>query len=388
MSDFDDLDRIRGMERRAVLATLVGMHGTSPRREGARMWVGESGAILGSVTIGGCVDAEVLRVAPDVLEESSPAFMNVEIGDDDALVMGLTCAGSVDILVRPVSLEDDDDALIEAWRRVEAHSAGGGRSVIVVPVPEGPGSPEDAKRVLVVADDDSTWGSLGDPALDAEALIQAADRLRRGGSRVVDLRIAGETVPVWFEVHGRGPLLAIVGGSAIADPLATMAGMLGMHTVVIEGRERFASEERFPGAAEVISGSPARALDAMKLDASSAIVVVAHDYKFDLPVLEHAVTTEAGYIGMLGSRRRAAGMFSLLAERGMDAASLSRIRAPIGLDIGGQTAAEIALSILAEIAAVRNRRSGGAMRDRAGGSGAPGGAGQGAGIQPPAAAGE
>lgn len=368
MTGSDDLDRIRRTERRAVLATLVGMHGTSPRKEGARMWVGESGSILGSVTIGGCVDAEVLRAAPEVLAASSPSLMNVEIGDDDALVMGLTCAGSVDILVRPVDL-DEGEALLEAWKRVDAHAAAGGRGVIVVPLPDAANPERRLDAVLVVLDDETTWGSLGDPGADAEAVIQAADRLRRGGSRVVELHVADATWPVWFEVHGRGPLLAIVGGSAVADPLASMAAQLGMHTVVIEGRETFASPDRFPNAAEVVSGLPSRVLEGMNFDASSAIVVVAHDYKFDVPVLEHAVRTEAGYIGMLGSRRRAAGMFSILAERGMDAESISRIRAPIGLDIGGQTAPEIALSILAEIWAVRNGRSGGAMRDRRAGAG-------------------
>jgi len=369
MTEFADLERIRRMERRAVLATVVGMHGTSPRKEGARMWVGESGSILGSVTIGGCVDAEVLRAAPDVLAASSPSLMNVEIGDDDALVMGLTCAGSVDILVRPVTLDDEADRLLEAWKKVETHAAGGGRGVIAMPVPDEAMPAEGADQVLVVLDDGTTWGTLGDPVVDAQAVIEAADRLRRGGSRVVDLKVQDTGVPVYFEVHGRGPLLAIVGGSAVADPLASMASLLGMHTVVIEGRERFASAERFPHADEVVSGLPSRVLEGMHFDASSAIVVVAHDYKFDVPVLERAVTTDAGYIGMLGSRRRAAAMFSILEERGMAAEALSRIRAPIGLDIGGQTAAEIALSILAEIWAVRNGRSGGPMRDRTGGPG-------------------
>jgi xanthine dehydrogenase accessory factor len=368
MSQHDDFDRIRTAERRAVLATLVGMRGTSPRREGDRMWVGESGAILGSVTIGGCVDAEVLRAAPDVLAKSSPELMTVEVGDEDARAMGLTCAGTIDILLRPVDLADArDGSLVAAWQRVADHVEDGGRAVMATVLPDTGATAEPDAAVMVLFDDGSTAGTLGDPALDADALIHAADRLRRGRSGVS--RLAGRTVPVYFEVHGRGPLLAIVGGSAIAEPLARMGSLLGMHAVVLEGRERFAQPERFRGAAELITGMPSAAMADLSFDASSAIVLVAHDYKFDVPVLEKAVTTEAGYIGMLGSSRRAAAMRELLAERGMDAELIERIRMPIGLDLGGMSAADIALSILAEVSAVRNGRSGGPMRERSAGEG-------------------
>lgn len=361
MGPFDDFDRIRASERRAVLATLVGMHGTSPRREGDRMWIGEAGSILGSVTIGGCVDAEVLRAAPDVLAASSPSLLTVDLGDEDARALGLTCAGSVDVLLRPVRLEEGD-ALTEAWRATSEHTAKGGRAVIATLLP-GSGMDEDA--VMVIMDDDTSRGSLGDARLDAEATIHAAELLRRGGAGVSELRVGDRTVPVYLEVHGRGPLLAIVGGSEIADPLSRMGALLGMHAIVVEGRETFARKERFPAAADVITGLPSAAIAKMRFDASSAIVLVAHDYKFDVPVLETAVTTDAGYIGMLGGRNRVAAMKALLLERGMDGQSIERIRMPIGLDIGGRSAAEIALSILAEISAVRNGRSGTPMRDRA-----------------------
>jgi xanthine dehydrogenase accessory factor len=372
MDPFAVFDRIRVSERRAVLATLVGMRGTSPRREGDRMWVGESGSILGSVTIGGCVDAEVLRAAPAVLAGSSPVLITVELGDDDALAMGLTCAGSVDVLLRPVGFASDaTDSFTAAWSRLADHVGRGGRAVIVVPVPVD-GATVPADRIMVVLDDDSTHGSLGHADLDALTVIHAADRLRRGGAGVVSLRTGDSDVPVYSEVHGRGPLLAIVGGSQIANPLARMAAMLGMHAIVIEGRETFAQRERFPDAAEVISGLPSAVIADLEFDAASAIVLIAHDYKFDVPVLETAVTTDAGYIGMLGGRKRAAAMKELLAERGMDARTIERIRMPIGLDIGGQSAAEIALSILAEVSAVRNDRPGTPMRDRTGGTDHPG----------------
>jgi len=359
MREFEDLERIRSTERAAVLATLVGMRGTSPGREGSRMWVGETGSILGSVTIGGCVDAEVVRAAPDVLAAGSPSLMAVELGDDDARAMGLTCAGSVDVLLRPVMMSDPADPLVAMWETVSRHAEAGGRAVVATALPDGE---REGGRLLVVLDDGSTAGTLGDAALDAAARTQAADRLRRGGARTIQLRVGDRTVPVYFEVHGTGPLLVIVGGSSIADPLTRMAALLGMRTVVIEGRERFALAERFPAADEVVTGMPSEILAGMRFDASSAIVLLAHDYKFDIPALERATVTNAGYIGMLGSRRRAAAMLGMLADRGVDADRIARIHSPIGLDTGGRTAADIALSILAEITAVRNSRSGGSLR--------------------------
>lgn len=361
MEPWDELDKIALSEDRVALATLVATRGTSPRKEGARMWVGRDGAILGSVTIGGCVDAAVVRAAEDVLRESSPTILSVDLGDEDAHALGLTCAGAVDVLVRPVQL-DRADPLVAAWQQARDGVASGRRVVVVMPVPgEADADSEWPSRLLVVFDDGKTSGTLGQDALDANAVDRAMDRLRRGGSRLVRLTEAGDAA-AFFEVFGRGPLLVIVGGGSIAEQLSVLARTIGMHIVVVEGRERFADASRYPSAHEVRTADmPSEIVGSMDYDASSAIVVVAHDYKYDIPVLARAVRTGAGYVGMLGSRRRADTILGMLAERGLEPDELHRIRTPIGLDIGGQTAGEIALSILAEVVAVRNGKAGGSL---------------------------
>jgi len=354
---FEELDRIRGREKRAAVATLVATKGTTPRKEGASMFVGASGAILGSVSIGGCVDPAVVRAAEDVLRDSETRLLSLDIGDEEAHALGLTCAGTLDVLVQPVEFEGTDP-MMEAWRRVRDWSSRGGRAALVVPLDR-----EHQNRVLVVFDDGTTFGSLGSAELDREAATNAADRIERGGSRTIRLTAASPAIDAFFEVHGRGPLLVIVGSGAISGPLSRMARELGMYVVVVEGRERFA-DERGHDADEVLSGMPSELVAAREYDASSAIVVVAHDHKFDVPVLRAALETGAGYVGMLGSRRRAGAILDLLRESGQEEDSVRRIRTPIGLDIGGQTAGEIAVSILAEIVAVRNGRPGGSMRER------------------------
>jgi xanthine dehydrogenase accessory factor len=365
----DELEQVRKTGDRAAFAVLVGTRGTSPRKEGAHMWVGEGGGILGAVTIGGCVDAEVVRASEAVLRTSSQRLLSVDLGDEDAHALGLTCAGTLDVLVRATNLAGDD-ALVHAYERARGHTRAGGRAVVAIPLPAaGPEAPR-SDQVLVVFEDGTTWGSLGSEAVDREAVALAAERLTRGGSRTHTL--AAGPLDVFFEVHGRGPLLVIVGGGAIATPLAAMSRTLGLYVVIVEGRDRFADAARFPEAHEVRAGMPSEIVGGLEFDATSAIVLVAHDYKYDLPALKAALNTDAGYIGMLGSRRRADSVLQMLREDGVGEAALARIRTPIGLDLGGQSAAEIALSILAEVVAVRNGRTGGSLKDRASNSGAAG----------------
>ena len=141
-------------------------------------------------------------------------------------------------------------------------------------------------------------------------------------------------------------------------PLTALAKVLGYRTIVLDGRPRFATRERFPAADEVRVGIPSELVQQYPLTTSAGLVLVAHDYKYDLPVLRHALSTDVGYVGMLGSRRRGEAILKLLREDGVDEASLARVRVPIGLDLGARSAPEIALAILAEMQAARGGGTG------------------------------
>ncbi len=343
---FDHLDRLRQSPGKVAVATLVNTRGTTPRKEGAKMVVGEHGDILGSVTIGGCVDAQVLEESADVLATMRPRLLELNLGDEEAWEIGLTCGGTIEVFVEPlaVGVGDDNTALYE---RVRAHAARGGRCAVVTRLEGPPGK-------LVVLDDGERLGTLGDTFLDQRFAAEARVMLPQGASRTLFL----ENVRAFVEVFAPPALLVIVGGSHVAMPLTALAKVLGYRTAVLDGRPQFATRERFPEANEVRVGIPSELVREYPLIRSAALVLVAHDYKYDLPVLQHALSTDVGYIGMLGSRRRGEAILKLLREDGVDEAVLARVRVPIGLDLGARSAPEIALAILAEIQAAHGGGTG------------------------------
>lgn len=362
---FDHIDQLR---RRAggkvAMATLVNTRGTTPRKEGAKMLVDEGGGVLGSVTIGGCVDAQVIEESADVLSTMRPRLLEMNLGDEEAWEIGLTCGGTIEVFVEPVALDQADDRASQLWDRARAHNARGGHAAIVTRLED------DGGQKLLVLDDGTTEGTLGEAFLDERFAAEARDAIARGLSRTMVL----ENVRGFIEVVAPPALLLVVGASHVAMPLTALGRVLGYRTVVIDGRPRFATRERFPDVDELRVGIPSELVTEFPLVPSTALVLVAHDYKYDLPVLRHALTTDVGYIGMLGSARRGGTILKFLAEEGVTPAALERVRVPIGLDLGARSAPEIALAILAEIQAVRGGGTGVPMRVKRAASDAKAGA--------------
>jgi len=217
-----------------------------------------------------------------------------------------------------------------------------------------------------VLDSGAVEGSLGDPFLDERFAAEVPQAIAGGTSRTLYL----ESVRAFVEVVAPPALLLVVGASHVAMPLVTLAKTLGYRTAVLDGRPRFATAERFPDVDDLKVGIPSELIDAYPMIASTALVLVAHDYKYDLPVLRKALASDVGYVGMLGSARRGTAIMKLLAEEGVSDALLKRVRVPIGLDLGARSAPEIALAILAEIQAVRGGGTGQPMSARGGVRGA------------------
>ena len=362
----DQLDQLRRTERRVAMATLVAAKGTTPKKEGAKMWVGEGGRILGSVTIGGCVDARVIEESERALAQGKRALLTMSLGDEEAWEIGLTCGGAVDVLVEPLDLAASGDAAVQAYETARAELAAGRGVVVVVPLDAIPGR-------LVVREDGSTGGTLGSAELDAAAMREATTQLRSGQSAVRSLEISdtpGAVRAFFFERLGPPPTIIVHGATQVAMTLVTLAKAMGMRAIVVDGRERFATPERFPLADAIRIGMPSEIAASLPSTPTTAIVLVAHDYKYELPVLRHALRSTAGYVGMLGNRKRGAAVKQLLAEEGFTDAELARVRTPIGLNIGAASAAEIALSILAEIVATHHgtERGVGAAGARAAGA--------------------
>ena len=302
---FDLIDQLRRSGKRSTMATLIRTIGTTPRKEGTKMFVGEGGAIFGSVTIGGCVDAKVIEQADDVLRSSKPRRLELQLGDEEAWEIGLTCGGAVEVFVEPF-----DPTL---------YAIAGGRPVAIAT----------------------------NLATGAHALIEPPD----GKSRMLNEKI-------YIEVLRPPSTLIIFGASAVAIPLVTFAKTLGFRTMIIDGRARFASRERFPDADDIRVGIVSEIAGQLQFGPTTPVVLVAHDYKIDVPALEKALASDAPYIGLLGSRRRGATILQMLRDAGVEASQLARVRTPIGLDLGGESAADIALSIISEIVAVTHGKTG------------------------------
>jgi len=352
---FDHIDKLKGAEPRVAVATLVNTRGTTPRKEGAKMVVGEGGRVLGSVTIGGCVDAQVIEQSAEVLGRNAPRLLELDLGDEEAWEIGLTCGGTIEVFLEPVTLDRPGDLALAFFEKARAHAEAGGRAAVITRLD---GLEHGAK--LLLKDDGAEEGSLGDAALDRRFATEAQEALGAGKSRTLLV----EGVRAFVEVFAPPSILCLVGASHVAMPLVTLARSLGFRTIVIDGRPRFATSERFPDVDDLKIGIPSELIRGVPLLATTALVLVAHDYKYDVPVLRHALTTPVGYIGLLGSSRRGAAILSLLREEGVEEAALLRVRVPIGLDLGAQSAPEIALSILAEVMVVQRGATGLSISDK------------------------
>jgi xanthine dehydrogenase accessory factor len=342
----DRINELRAKKRRAAVATLVATTGGAIRRLGETMWVDDHGAIVGSVTIGGCVDGRVVELAEQVLRTRTCERASLALGDEDAWAFGMTCAGNVELLVEPVDATGLDDPVALATDAIDEALRRGCAAIEAVTLAHGP-------RRLVVIAGGRRIGTLGNEALDNQIARRASELIDERRTGVITVPDASGDTELFIHVHAPPPSVIVVGATDVAAVLVQLAKPLGFHTTVIDGRDRWANRERFPNADEVLVGMPSELIATVPLAPSSALVLLSHDFKYDLPVLEAALRTGVGYIGVLGSRRRASAVRDFLESIGATAEDIARVRIPVGLSIGARTPAEIALSVLAELVAVR-----------------------------------
>ncbi|WP_082520803.1 XdhC family protein [Rhodococcus sp. Leaf278] len=339
------------------VATVVATSGSAVRDVGAVMAVDAGGTALGGVS-GGCVEGAVFDAAMAAAEGGLVDRLRFGVAADDPFVIGLTCGGTVDVVVDRVD-RDTRPHYEKLLARITSRS----------PVAEVTVASGAAAGHLVVSADDSS-GSIGNPTLDAGAAGVARVMLAHGASGLREIEVDDGVIEVFVRSFPAPPLLIVFGALDLADAVAHAATIVGYRTVVCDARPIFATAERFPHADEVVVAWPHEYLtsqwDRGLIDSTTALCVLTHDAKFDVPLLDVAVRTPAGYIGVLGSRRTHEDRRERLVDRGVGEDSLARLSSPVGLDIGGHTPGETALSIVAEMVAVSNGRSGGRLRDGTG----------------------
>ncbi len=328
-----------------AIATVLRVFGSAPRKEGAKLACRAAGGLSGSIS-GGCVESAIIEEALSVIEYRTPRIIHFDTTDDEAWEVGLPCGGSIDVLVEPINVA----VFSYVCRLIEKNE----RSVELTIID----SEESLLGRKLVAD--SSDGRCGDFPPE---LTEKAETLIRG-AEVSGRQMLTQDVEVFVDVVKPVPTLVAVGGVHIAIALSHMARELGFRTVVIDPRGTFGSPERFPLVDELLTEWPQNVFGKSPPSKDTALIVLTHDPKLDDPALEAALSSEAFYVGALGSVRTQNRRRQRLLERGFSEAALERIHGPVGLDIGAATPEEIALSILAEIVAVMNGKDGNVGRGR------------------------
>jgi xanthine dehydrogenase accessory factor len=348
-----------------ALATVVDVRKSAPRQPGAAMAVGSDGEVAGSVS-GGCVEGAVYQLGQQVLASGMPELAHYGYSDDEAFAVGLTCGGELDVFVERV------DPAARPWFGRLLDAIADEDPVVVATVIDPPSADDTPPRrgEAMLIGPDWTEGGLGSEGLEVAVLDDARGMLQQGATGERRYGRHGERrlddVRVFISSFAPRPRMFVFGAIDYAAAVARIGHFLGYHVTVCDARATFATSKRFPDADEVIVEWPHRYLDRVALDQRTAICVLTHDPKFDVPLLEVALRSPATYIGAMGSRRTHDERLERLRERGLTDEELARLRSPIGLDLGARTPEETAVSVAAELIQCRWGGSGRPLTDTSG----------------------
>ncbi|MBV9895735.1 MAG: XdhC family protein [Chloroflexi bacterium] len=335
-----------------AVATIVRTRGSSPREVGARMLVRPDGATDGTVG-GGCGEAEVWRAALEVIEDEQPRMVVVDLTNEIAMSSDGVCGGVLDIFVEPWHANGIDVAgtMLSAFSQRRS-------AAIATVVSRSRGLPARIGEKVMILDGKVHEGGFSWDLLQERVIADAPSVLAGGESLWRTYAFEEGQVGVFFDLVVPRQTLVVVGAGHVAMPIAEVGRLLDFEVVVIDDRPSFANAERFPHADRIIVDDFTTALDGLEITPSTYVVLVTRAHTFDVHALRKIVSKPAGYIGMIGSRRRVYAVFKLLRDEGVPLEDLMRVHAPIGLDIKTETPGEIAVSVGAELLKVR--RGGGA----------------------------
>ena len=357
-----EVEQARSLGKPIALATVVEIDGSSYRLPGARMLIIDGGWVAGSIS-GGCLEDDVVLRAIEVCKTNRPATATYDTTGDDDIVfgVGLGCKGVITILIEPVSSESGVVDLIAHWRAcLERREAGAVATVVRV---KDKANAQIGARVLSRGSAEAT--DIADAQLAGKVRAAIADQTKHG-SRMATIALARGSVDVFVECIEPPVSLVVFGAGHDAMPVVRLAKELGWQLTLVDHRAAYATAARFPLADRLICAAPEDALRLCVLDADTLALVMTHNYLRDLKLLELLLPTPVRYLGLLGPRKRAEQLLAELKQRGVrpSAAQLRRLYSPVGLDLGGESPAEVALSVLAEMQAALAKRFGGSLREK------------------------
>lgn len=351
----DAIRQARAAGEPAALAMVVRIRGSAYRREGTRMFVRQNRTYECALS-GGCLEPAVAEAAARVIASGEPVIVGYDLTDDSVWGLGIGCTGAVDIRIARI----EDDAVTNEWLAILER---GEAAVLVTPM-------SGVSGQMIVRTDGGTFGGLDDAVVQHEAVARAGERLTSRHPRSGAEHISA--AELFFEVTTPPPELVIFGAGHDAPPAAQLAWTLGFSVAVVDVREAFLAPDRFPGATLVCAHSSEFAAK-VTLHAGSFVLVMNHHLERDRESLRFALGSDAAYIGVLGPRARYDRLLAGLADQGFapGPAALSRVHSPVGLSLGAETPAEVAVAILGEILAIRRGFGGGFLSGSVGGLHAP-----------------
>ncbi|MCZ6536250.1 MAG: XdhC/CoxI family protein, partial [Chloroflexi bacterium] len=337
-----------------VLATVVRTRGSTPQKPGAKLLVRKDGSGVGTLG-GGCVEGDIWFAAKEIMRHrGGPEFKDYYLNEDIAARDGLVCGGTMYFFLDP--MWEANSYLPYGREILQAYDGG---SVVGMATVVRAAEPQRMGARLMLREDGSTQGSLGNPELEKLALESIRKVADLGNN---DSILTADGTELFIEGYTTPPTLVIMGGGHIGKATAVVAKTLGFRIYVVDDRPEFANTERFPEAEAVVVADYSQGLDQVPINANTYIVVATRGHREDDYALEAAIGTPATYVGLLGSRRKTLLIYKHLLKKGHSPEVLRRVRSPVGLDIAALTPEEIAISIMSEIIMVRRGGKGGPMQ--------------------------
>lgn len=325
-----------GQSKPVALATVIETWGSAPRRVASKMAVTEDLAMVGSVS-GGCVETAVVEEALGSLKRNQAIILHYGVSDDDAWEVGLACGGKISILVEPLDMH---------WWQLATQAVERDETLITVTIIEGDLA---GAKIALNAASEVVYSKHQFSPEQLQKIIDSPIPTKSGKAT-----LGGYAVMV--DVIMPRPHLVMIGGVHIAMALQHYAKMLGFKVTLIDPRDVFASDQRFPDVDCIFRAYPDKVLAQLNMTTNTYITVLTHDPKIDDPALKAALASKPAYIGVLSSKRTHEKRMARLIEAGIPENDIARLSTPIGLAIGAETPEEIALSVMAEIVAVKNKK--------------------------------
>lgn len=347
-------------DKQTALATVVHLEGSAYRRPGARMLVTEDGQLTGAIS-GGCLEGDALRKAQLAMVQRKPMLVTYDTTDDDdaKLGVGLGCNGIISILIEPVNTEDEQNP-INYLKTILSKR----QSAVLVTLFSLHKKSVQPGTCFLVSEAGDFKCSVAEDGLQ-KTLLKDAEEILESRKSVTKLYDAETGVSGFIQVVLPAVSVIVFGAGNDTVPLVQMAKILGWETTVVDGRPNYATSQRFPSANRIIVAKPDTAIPQLSFDANTVAVLLTHNYNYDIAALRQLLPLQLPYIGALGPKKKLERMLNDLQQQGVQATnSQVNVFGPAGLDLGAETAEEIALSILSEIKAVLSKTAGGSLRDK------------------------